>query len=359
MSALSPNEKSGRRPHDSVYRRLFTHRRMIEDLIRGFLLGPWVKKLDFESLEVVASHYVSDYLDQRESDVIWRVRYGPDKDDWFYVYILLELQSTVDRFMGLRLWVYMALVYQSLIKEGLVPKNRLLPPALAVVLYTGEQKWWAPTQLAELLQTVEGITPPSFEYVVLDANHLQLEKLEPITNVASGVFRLERANDLEQLKTVIEEVRQLVETEEKELDTDFALLVSSILGKLARQGENVPNVSTLMEARNMLAERAAKWTEQWLQEGLEKGRQEGMQKGRQEGMQKGRQEGMQEGRQEGMQKGLRLGMVEILKKQMKQRFGELPLWAVEQLERADVDTLEDWSSRLLEAGRLEDIFDSP
>ncbi len=332
MPAFTSDEKPVRRPNDSVYRRLFTHRRMIEDLIRGFLPGPWVSKLDFESLQIVASRYVSEFLDQRESDIVWRVRYGPEEQDWFYVYILLELQSTVDRFMALRLWAYMALFYQSLVKDGLPssPKG-FLPPTLPVVLYTGEQRWWAPIRLAELLQTVEGITPPSFEYVVLDANRLEAEQLEPMTNVASGVFRLERAGDLGQLRTVVDEVRELVEKDEKELDTDFALLVSSILGKLGRQGEEVPHVSTLMEARTMLAERVEKWTQQWLQEG----------------------------REEGLEKGRRLGMLELLKKQMQQRFGELPEQIVELLDRADVDTLECWSSRLFEASRLEDVFSVP
>ncbi len=38
------------------------------------------------------------------------------------------------------------------------------------------------------------------------------------------------------------------------------------------------------------------------------------------------------------------------------RFGELPGWAVDRLDRADVETLDAWSRHLLDAKRLEDVF---
>jgi predicted transposase/invertase (TIGR01784 family) len=105
-----------RRPHDLVHRRIFTHPRMIEEILRRFVTGPWASQLDYSTLELVPAHYVSRFLSQRESDVVWKVRYGPAEDEWFFVYILIELQSSVQRFMALRLWVYVALFYQHLLK---------------------------------------------------------------------------------------------------------------------------------------------------------------------------------------------------------------------------------------------------
>ncbi len=75
----------------------------------------------------------------------------------------------------------------------------------------------------------------------------------------------------------------------------------------------------------MLAERVARWPKQW----LEQGRQEG----------------------------LRTGKAELLRDLAVHRFGRLPEWAVERLNRAGVDNLDRWSSRLLEAERLEDVFE--
>lgn len=41
-----------------------------------------------------------------------------------------------------------------------------------------------------------------------------------------------------------------------------------------------------------------------------------------------------------------------------QRFGELPDWAETRLQEAPPEQLELWSERLLEAGRLEEVFEA-
>lgn len=180
------------RPHDPVYRRIFSNARMIEDVLRHFVTGPWLPKLDFSTLELVPARYVSRFLDQRESDVVWRLRYGPGKEDWFYVYVLMELQSSVQRFMALRLWAYIALFYQHLLKQKQLTPSGLLSPVLAIVLYNGEEPWTAPLALADLIQPVEGLARPSFEYIVLDASHYPADDLRPVEDVVSGVFLMEQ-----------------------------------------------------------------------------------------------------------------------------------------------------------------------
>ena len=73
---------------------------MIQDLLKGFVYEEWVAQLDFGSLEKVNGSYVSDNLRDREDDVVWRVKF---RDQWLYVYLLLEFQSTVDTWEAGRL----------------------------------------------------------------------------------------------------------------------------------------------------------------------------------------------------------------------------------------------------------------
>src|SRR4051812_39470613 len=61
--------------HDEGYKLLFSHPRMVEDLLRGFVEGDWVQNLDFSTLEKASGHYVSEDLRERESDMVWRVRW--------------------------------------------------------------------------------------------------------------------------------------------------------------------------------------------------------------------------------------------------------------------------------------------
>jgi hypothetical protein len=84
QASSSKGKKAESRPHDPVYRRIFTHRSIIEEILRRFVVGPWTAKLDFSTLELVPAHYVSRFLDQRESDIVWRVRYGPGEREWSF-----------------------------------------------------------------------------------------------------------------------------------------------------------------------------------------------------------------------------------------------------------------------------------
>jgi Putative transposase, YhgA-like len=84
------------------------------------------------ALNKVSSSYIADDLRSREDDVIWRVRWG---QDWLYVYLLLEFQSTVDRFMAVRILSYVGLLYQDLIRSGQLTASGQLPPVLPLVLY--------------------------------------------------------------------------------------------------------------------------------------------------------------------------------------------------------------------------------
>ena len=58
-----------------------------------------------------------------------------------YIAILLEFQSTPDRFMALRLLTYVALLLEELAKDKEVQESGLLPPVQPIVPYSGGQPW--------------------------------------------------------------------------------------------------------------------------------------------------------------------------------------------------------------------------
>ena len=113
-------------------------------------------------------------------------------------------------------------------------------------------------------------------------------------------------------------------------------LVNDVAIKLELSEEEIPRVRNLEEVRMSLLQRAERWTQEWKAEG--------------------RAEGMAEGMAEGEAKGRRLGMAETLKNLAQRRFGDLPDWALDRIDRADVDTLERWTYRILDATALDDVF---
>lgn len=56
--------------HDHSYKLLFSHPRMMRDLLEGFVREDWLALLDFASLEKVNGTYVTDDLRARADD--WR-----------------------------------------------------------------------------------------------------------------------------------------------------------------------------------------------------------------------------------------------------------------------------------------------
>jgi hypothetical protein len=140
--------------HDSGYKLLFSHPKMVEELLSGFIREGWVEDLDFGTLERVGDSYVSDDLRERHSDMVWRLRWRGGKEGWFYVYLLLEFQSTPDMFMALRLLGYVALLLSGLVRTGKVTTAEGLPAVLPLVLYNGKRPWSVPLDLASLFRTV-------------------------------------------------------------------------------------------------------------------------------------------------------------------------------------------------------------
>jgi hypothetical protein len=137
----------------------------------------------FSTLERVNSSYISDDLRDRADDVVWKVSWG---DDWLYVYILLEFQSTVDPWMAVRIMTYVGLLYQDLIKEKSFNAGKTLPPILPVVLYNGDPEWKAATNVEQLIQKIPGGLSkycPDLPYLLLSEREYSDDDLKDLNNL--------------------------------------------------------------------------------------------------------------------------------------------------------------------------------
>src|SRR6185295_14157558 len=122
MGAPDQSRRGGANEHDRGYKLLFSNPTLVAELLRGFLPGSWLDRLDFATLERMGGSFVSGDLRERHSDLIWRLRLRDDEEGWVYVYLLLELQSTSDYFMAVRLLTYVGLLLEEIIrKEKLTP----------------------------------------------------------------------------------------------------------------------------------------------------------------------------------------------------------------------------------------------
>jgi hypothetical protein len=204
---------------------------------------------------------------------------------------------------------------------------------IPLVLYNGQVAWWAPDELAELIERVDGTAAsyvPRLRYLVIDESRYALQDLEHRDSVAAQVFWLEKSREL---KDVGPGARRLVDLLSDPADAALrrAVMVWFSYVFLPRHGkiEPIPEALGLEEFKVMLEKRI----EEWNHEILEKGRLLGRQEGRQE------------------------GEAALLIRQLERKFGSLDPQTCKRVEEADSEHLFEWGERVLTAERLEDVFE--
>lgn len=216
------------------------------------------------------------------SDLIYKLK--RDQED-VYIYVLLEFQSTVQRFIGVRILNYITSLYLTMIQSGQVKEK--LPPVFPILLYNGDPKWTAPETLAELVEHHEllgdfgiGLAPVVHErsecykwwqqskYLKIIENEYTYQQLLQIQNIVSTLFLTENHYNLEQLG------HELLELFEKEDQTAVSLFLNwfkmlAVDGRIDstdyRAFEKI--YTNQMEVRDMFATAISEKDKRLIQEG--------------------------------------------------------------------------------------------
>jgi hypothetical protein len=270
----SRKQKGETPSHDRGYKLLFSHPTAVEELLRGFLQEDWSERLDFSTLERVGNSFVSEDLRERHGDFIWRLLVRGEVDEWFYLYLLLEFQSTSDPFMALRLLTYVSLLLEEILRQEKLKPGDRLPAVLPLVLHNGKRPWRAPCDLGSLFVEVPpGLRRylPQMCYLLLDVGRLDLDRPELVRNPIATVLQLEASKASEDFLLLTRKFADLVSRMD---DPELRRILNSWWISLAQRtfpGAIISGTLNITEAP-MLEESARRWKRQLLKEG----RQEGM-----------------------------------------------------------------------------------
>lgn len=312
--------------NDGGHRLLFAHPRMIESLVREFVPEEWVEMLDFATLERVNASYVAGGRKQRwrrrEGDMVWKLRTRDGEP--VYLYLLIEFQSTVDRYMIVRVMEYVALLYQDLIARGeLIPGGKL-PLVIPLVAYNGNQWWSAPRSLSELICSGfpgADIYLPELRYRLIDEKGYAPKDLERRGGLAPLLFWLGMQDGKALLRALPRLRRRLAEEGDASLSRAFLLWFRHLVGL---GGRHIPKLLSLEEYSDMWETAIKRWEREFKVEGRKQGRKEGRE--------------------------------ELLVHQIEQKFGPLDRKTRARVHQADAARLLRWGRRILTAERLEEVF---
>ena len=344
---------------DALYRQLFAHPEIVRDLLAGFLPADWARTLEVGAFERLNSSYVSDRGKQRHQDMVWRAKVG---GEWVYVYILLEFQARSDRWMALRMQVYVGLLLQDLVAQHRLTRRGKLPPVLPIVLYHGRRPWRASRELAELLLSppagLEAYQPRQ-QYMLID-QHRHMNPDDP-ANILGILFRLLRAKTNKQMLSALSDFAERMKAPDVALARDG--LTRWVCTTLQDEFDE-PNMKS-GEEPVMLFNRRFKTYEALLEyeavargrrKGLQEGRRRGLQQGMEQGMEQGMQQGVQQGRVEGLQEGEHLALKGVLQTLLERRNTPLPVDLAKKVADADAVQLSAWIQALIDGRDPAQVF---
>lgn len=271
--------------HDSGYKKLFSNRTIFRQLLETFVGEPWVAELDFSQAETLDKSFVADHYKATESDLIYKVQL---QGRAVYVYLLLEFQSSVDRFMVVRVAYYILAFYMDYIANTRQnderksnnptserPKGEKLPAVFPVVIYNGSDKWTAPERLVDLIEAelTLGDYGVQCRYFKIAENEFSRERLLAIRNIVSTLFLAEAHYDITLL---IEEFVALFAQEEDKRAVSLLLNWFHQLVVHGRVQERdyaawEQEYHSIREVREMLIEALEKEKQQIRQEGVVQG----------------------------------------------------------------------------------------
>lgn len=263
-------ENKKQNSHDSAYKKFFSNPELVRQLLTYFVDEDWTGNIEYSTLQRIDKSFVTDEFVNRESDLIFRADL---KGSELYIFILLEFQSSVDRFMSLRMLRYITELYEYLIKNYRIKK---LPAVFPVMLYNGEKKWTAPEELNKLIEkSIPLKYIPDFRYYKIAENEFSKDFLFKIKNSVSALFYTENSVK----EDLISEIRILVNLLRSEKPEELSFFINWFKYMFKDREDLVEEIKGIDEVNKMLRSSLKKYSKELISEGMEKGLQKGLEKG--------------------------------------------------------------------------------
>jgi hypothetical protein len=193
-------------PHDLFARYTFGRPERAEAELRAVLPAQVVSEVDWTSLRQESGSVVDPELRETESDLLFTARLRSGRS--LLLYVLLEHQSTVDRWMALRMLRYVVRQLEHWRQQH--PESTLLPVIIPLVMYHGpEGAWTAPRRVEDLFELPDEeeqrerwrTLVPRFEYLLDDLTAEREEALRarpgpPLARLAWLILRYGRTDEL-------------------------------------------------------------------------------------------------------------------------------------------------------------------
>lgn len=214
MSPVLLNSKT----KDSSGKIIFGDPVLCSQFLNGYVDIPILKNVHPEDIEDVTNRFVHMFTEERNSDVVKKIRLKDEKTP-FYIVSLIEYKSDVDYNVTMQVLRYMVFIWEEYEKEmekkqkGISKKKEFqYPPILPIIFYDGVKNWTAATSLKDRILLSDVLTQyiPDFQCVLVQLKNYSNAELIKRKDELSLIMLIDKLRN-------IEEFNQL----NLELDNDF------------------------------------------------------------------------------------------------------------------------------------------
>src|SRR6266850_8020179 len=158
-------------PHDLMVRAVLSDVTEAISFLQAHVSEEVSQGLNWSTLRLVEGSFVDEDLRGSEADFLYEIARVSGQDA-VWLYVLLEHQSTPDRWMRFRLLKYCCRIWDVQLAER--PAPRELRPIVPLVFYQGERSWSYAREFADLFAEPVRDWPwvPHFSHELIDQSGL-------------------------------------------------------------------------------------------------------------------------------------------------------------------------------------------
>ena len=223
-----------RQPHDKGYKRDLRNPKEFLHFLKKYVGAEWTKGLSESQLRLCDKELIGKDYEGKEADLIYEITLDPEKmpientcsdkkgdkkQEKIFVFILQELQSSVDYTMIFRIAMYimdiLSRYFQTIPKNEREQVNFRLPAVAPVVFYNGTDRWTAVQDFREY-QTAGSLFGDyilGLRYYLVDLNRMEEDDILATNTVIDNIMYCDKfrrkAEVAEAVRVSIRRVKQL------------------------------------------------------------------------------------------------------------------------------------------------------
>jgi hypothetical protein len=301
--------------HDRTFKAAISDVRVAREFFEQHLPETVLALVDLATLKLSPNTYIDKELQAFSSDVLFEVELK--NHNKAYLYLLVEHQSSVDPLMPFRLWNYKMRIWSDFLKQS---DRKTLPLIFSLVFYHGREPYSGNRKLSDLIQGPRDIVESSLfdPFQIVDTHDISDEALRERrwSGIMEFMFKHVYAREIWPFVQPLIEMLKKLEKESRADNLVHTLLKYWLIAAETSKGPKAfieavqEGISTPIRSEFMTM------GEQWIQQ----------------------------------------GEAHMLANLLKAKFTVLPEEYLEQINRADTNTLNRWGVNFVTAQSLDDIF---